>query len=171
MAMRNLVLNLAAGASATLLLAGAASAQMLSAVTADELQSALAAAGLSPTMAEDSSTGYPVAAGKIGEIVFWVRAIDCRGAPLACENLMFFANFDLGHEATAKDYVIINSYNDSKVFGRAYLIEAQSQVGVDYVIDLGGGVSMDHLTKNIARWTDVVAAFIEKFSAGYNATS
>lgn len=157
---------LAAIAAAAAISAGAAAAQNLDAVTADELKAALDEAGLSPTMSEDTSNGWPVASGKLGEIVFWVRALDCSGAPLACENLLFFANFDLGRSVVQNDYAVINSFNDSKLFGRAYLIEAQSQVGVDYVIDLGGGVSKDHLSQNIARWADVVAAFIDTFRAG-----
>lgn len=165
--MRRILLDLAAGAAAAIAASGgAAAAQMLSAVTADELEGILAEAGLSPTMAEDSKTGLPVASGRLGELIFWVRAMDCSGAPLACENLMFFANFDLGRVPAPRDYSIINAYNESKVFGRAYLIEDQSQVGVDYVIELGGGVSSAHLSKNLARWADVVSAFIDSFSAG-----
>lgn len=148
----------------------AASAQMKSAVTASELAAILTEAGLSPTMTEDAATGAPAAAGKLGEIIFWVRALDCTGAPLACENLMFFANFGLGRSVTPKDYVVINSYNDSKVFGRAYVIEAQSEIGVDYVIELGGGVSKDHITQNISRWADVVSAFIDSFRAGHESS-
>lgn len=166
--MRKTILKITAGA--TLLAASAASsaaAQMVSEVTADELESALSSAGLSPTMAEDAASGAPVAAGKLGETIFWVRAMGCGGTPAACENLMFFANFDLGRGVTPKDYTVINNYNESKVFGRAYIIESEAQVGVDYVIELGGGVSMDHLSQNIARWADVVAAFIESFRAGY----
>lgn len=165
--MRRILLNLAAGAAAAIAASGgAASAQLLSAVTADQLESILAEAGLSPTMAEDEKTGQPVAAGRLGEYIFWVRAMDCSGAPLACENLMFFANFDLGRAATPNDYRITNDFRDRQVFGRAYVLDGTDQVGVDYVIELGGGVSKDHLTKNIARWADVVAAFIDSFSAG-----
>lgn len=154
---------LALGASGAI---GSASAQITSAVTADELELALSEAGLNPSMVVDSSNGAPVANGKAGEITFWVRALDCAGAPLACENLMFFANFNLGRQVTARDYMIINDFNESQVFGRAYIIEGANQVGVDYVIELGGGVARDHLTKNISRWSDVIGAFIEKFRAG-----
>jgi len=146
--------------------AGGASAQITSSVTADELETALSEAGLNPSMIVDSSNGAPVANGKAGEISFWVRALDCSGAPIACENLMFFANFNLGRQVTARDYMIINDFNESQVFGRAYIIEGANQVGVDYVIELGGGVARDHLTKNISRWSDVIGSFIEKFRAG-----
>lgn len=147
--------------------AAAAQAQLTSAVTANELEAALSEAGLNPSMIADARTGAPVASGRAGEIVFWVRALDCSGAPLACENLLFFANFNLGRSVTARDYTIINSFNESQVFGRAYIIEGANQVGVDYVIDLGGGVAKEHLSRNIARWTDVIGAFIEKFRAGH----
>lgn len=158
-------LAISAGALA---LIGGAQAQSIGAVTAGELEAALAEAGLGPNMLEDAATGAPVANGKAGEFSFFVRALNCSGAPAACEDLVFFANFDLGRPATAADFRIVNDFNDSAVFGRAYVLETQDQVGVDYVIELGGGVSEAHLAKNIGRWADVISAFVEKFRAGHS---
>jgi len=143
-----------------------AQAQNIEAVTADELEAALSEAGLSPTIIADANTGAPVGSGKVGEFGFFVRALSCSGSPAACEDLMFFANFDLGRAAIEKDYRIVNSFNDSQVFGRAYIIESKNQVGVDYVIELGGGVSKNHLSENLSRWSDVIAAFVNKFTQG-----
>ena len=151
-------------------MAGAAQAQSVSAVTADELEAALSAAGLSPSMLEDAANGAPVANGTAGEFSFFVRGLDCSGTPSACETLMFFANFDLGRTASAGDFRVVNKFNDSQVFGRAYVIEAQSQVGVDYVVELGGGVSKDHLEQNVSRWADVIAAFVDQFRTGVGAS-
>ncbi|MEL7490247.1 MAG: YbjN domain-containing protein [Pseudomonadota bacterium] len=151
------------GAAASL---SAATAQTTSAVTAAELESALEAAGLTPTMTEDAATGAPVANATVGEIMFWVRAMDCGGSPAACENLVFFANFDLGRAVNATDYRVVNNFNDSQLFGRAYILERQNQVGVDYVVELGGGVSSEHLSQNVSRWADVIDAFVQKFSSG-----
>ncbi|MEM8770168.1 MAG: YbjN domain-containing protein [Pseudomonadota bacterium] len=142
-------------------------AQNVDAVTADELQAALEAAGLGPvTMLEDAGTGNPVAHGRAGENTFFVRALDCSGTPAACETLMFFANFELGRAATANDFRIADNFRDGQVFGRAYVLEDKGQVGVDYVIELGGGVSKEHLSQNISRWADVISEFIDKFRAG-----
>lgn len=152
-------------------LLGAADAQVIGSVTADELETALSDAGLSPTMLEDAATGAPVANGRAGEISFFVRALDCSGAPASCENLMFFANFELGRTASAQDFRIVNSFNDGQVFGRAYVLEERGEVGVDYVIELGGGVTPDHLSQNISRWADVIGAFVEKFREGSAAGS
>ena len=148
-------------------LAGAAAAQSIDAVTAGELEAALAEAGLNPTMLEDAASGAPVANGQAGQFSFVVRALDCAGDPPACENLMFFANFDLGRNAGAEDFRIVNSFNDGQVFGRAYVLEKRDQVGVDYVIELGGGVSEEHLAQNISRWADVISAFVAKFQEGH----
>lgn len=150
------------------LLLGPAAGQTIDRVTAEELAAALSAAGLNPTLMEDATTGAPVASGRAGEFTFFVRALSCSGAPAACENLMFFANFELGRAPTAKDFRVINKFNDSQVFGRAYVLENQSQVGVDYVIELGGGVSEDHLAENISRWADVISAFVSKFKEGHS---
>lgn len=153
-------------AAASFVWSAGASAQIVDSVSSEQLEAALSAAGLSPTMMEDSASGAPVANGIAGEISFFVRALSCSGAPAACENLVFFANFDLGREASASDYLIVNSFNDSQVFGRAYVLANKNQVGVDYVIELGGGVTAEHLSGNVSRWADVIAAFVEKFREG-----
>lgn len=157
---------LALGAIAAIAITAGASAQTKSALNADEIEAILTGAGLAPTMREDAATGAPVAEGLAGEIKFFVRALECKGRPVACENLIFFANFGLDRAITPADYRIINGFNDKQVFGRAYILEAQNSVGIDYVIDLGGGVTMDHLTGNVARWTDIISAFMDSFRAG-----
>ncbi len=158
----------AALAAAAFVSQASASAETIEAVTADQLEAALAAAGLNPTMLEDAASGAPVAQGVAGEFKFFLRALSCSGRPPACENLVFFANFELGRAATAGDFRIANDFNDSQVFGRAYVLENQDQIGVDYVIELGGGVSEDHLAQNISRWADVISAFVEKFREGHS---
>ncbi|MEM9495722.1 MAG: YbjN domain-containing protein [Pseudomonadota bacterium] len=144
-----------------------AHAEMIEAVTAEQLEAALDEAGLDPSIILDADTGAPVGQGKAGEFLFFVRALSCSGAPQACENLLFFANFNLGRAATPRDYQIVNQFNESQVFGRAYIIEGKNTVGVDYVIELGGGVSNDHLSENIGRWADVIAAFVTEFKEGH----
>ena len=156
--------------AAAVAMAGAAQAQNIGAVTAEELEAALAEAGLNPTMLEDAATGAPVANGKAGEFNFFVRALDCAGEPPACQTLMFFANFPLGRAPTAKDLRITDDFRDGQVFGRAYVLESKNEVGVDYVIELGGGVSKEHLAQNIGRWADVIAAFVSKFQEGYESS-
>lgn len=151
---------------AAVLSVSSVSAQTKSAVTAAELEAILSGAGLAVEVIEDASTRAPVAQVQAGGVQYWVRALDCSGSPKACSTLVFFANFDLGRVAAAGDYETINRFNDSQVFGRAYLIPGRNQVGVDYVIELDGGVSMDNITKNISRWADVINAFIGHFSDG-----
>ena len=144
----------------------AVQAENIDAVTGSELEAILNGAGLGVSMTEDATSGAPVANAQLGGISFWVRGLDCSGTPSACGTLMFFANFELGRSASPSDYKIVNSFNDGQVFGRAYVLEDASQVGVDYVVELDGGVSAEHVSQNISRWADVIAAFIEKFSSG-----
>lgn len=155
---------LAALAVSMALLGGPAAAQSKSSLTGDELEGVLSAAGLPVQVIADAKTGDPVAHVQLGNVQYWVRALDCAGAPKACSTLVFFANFELGRQAVAKDYEVVNRFNDSQVFGRAYLIPGRDQVGVDYVIELDGGVSMDNVSRNISRWADVIGAFIAHFS-------
>lgn len=160
---RSVFAGFAAALAASL---GVVSAQVVEAVDAEQLETALAEAGLNPNMMSDSATGAPVAHGQAGDFTFFVRALGCSGEPMACENLVFFANFELGRAASPDDYRTVNNFNDSQVFGRAYVLERQAQVGVDYVIELGGGVTPDHLAENIGRWADVIAAFVDSFREG-----
>lgn len=154
----------AALAAITLAFAGApARAEMKSALTADEVMQVLSDAGLAPQQSSDVATGAPAFLGRSGDIVFVVRGLDCSGAPAACENLLFLANFDLGRPATHEDYEIINRFNDSQLFGRAYVLPSSSQVGVEYVIELGGGVAPEHIARNVARWASIISAFIGNF--------
>ncbi len=150
---------------------GGAFAQTKGALTGAELQKVLSDAGLSPSMTEDAANGAPVAKGMAGEFEFYVRALDCSGSPAACQTLMFFANFSIGRSLSPNDLVILNRFNEKQVFGRAYFIEESGRVGVDYVVELDGGVTMDHLSRNVARWTDVIAAFVEHFRSGGRGSS
>ena len=145
---------------------GGAAAQLVERIDAERLESVLSDAGLNPTIVADATSNSVVATGVSGEFNFIVRGFSCSGAPAACEELMFFANFGLGRAIEEGDYRTVNRYNDSSVFGRAYVIESKNEVGVDYVIELGGGVSPDHLSENVDRWADVITAFVEKFREG-----
>ncbi|MEL6372004.1 MAG: YbjN domain-containing protein [Pseudomonadota bacterium] len=145
-------------------LSGPASAETKSALSLEELEQALIDAGLDPEMTSDAKTGAPVAKAEFGSLIFWIRALDCDRD--GCSTLMLFSNFDLDRPITADDLRTINRYNDSNVFGRAYALEKRGEVGVDYVIELDGGVSLENVTRNISRWADVMAAFIENFQEG-----
>ncbi|GJL90450.1 MAG: hypothetical protein DHS20C04_01090 [Hyphococcus sp.] len=164
--MKKLLIAMVMAGAAWSAASNAVRAQTLGSLTGDQLEDILSAADLSPSMMADSATGAPVATGKAGQFDFYVRALSCSGSPSACETLVFFANFELGRTVTANDYRLVNSFNDSQVFGRAYVLEGTSEVGVDYVIELNGGVTENHLSQNISRWADVISAFVSKFQEG-----
>ncbi|WP_425410733.1 YbjN domain-containing protein [Hyphococcus sp.] len=158
--------TLISGLAATALGISTASADMIDRINGDQLKNVLEDAGLATEIIPDASTGAPVGKSQAGDYGFYVRALSCSGAPASCETLVFFANFELGRPISESDYRIVNSFNESQVFGRAYAIPNTQEVGVDYVIELDGGVSEDHLAQNISRWADVISAFVAKFQAG-----
>jgi hypothetical protein len=136
------------------------------AFTANELEAALEEAGLSPTMLKDKETGDPVATGTLpGGLVFVARAMDCEGSPRACAQVVLFANFDVGRPLSGDDFRVVNAFNEGNVNGRAYVLEDRSQVGVDYVIDLTGGVTDEHVASRLTRWPAVVGDFREEMVA------
>lgn len=167
-AVKGIVMNwvIAALASSFFASAAPALAQSRAALTPDEIEGVLGAAGFPVQMIADAKSGDPVAHVQMENVQYWVRALDCAGAPKACSTLVFFANFELGRDIAGRDYEIVNRFNDSQVFGRAYVIPGRKEVGVDYVVELDGGVSMENVSRNIARWADVIAAFIAHFSEG-----
>ncbi len=137
---------------------------MADSLTAAQIGAALEEAGFEVTMSEDRDSGHPVARGNIGNLVFIVRAMDCEGSPLACRQLLLFANFDLGREITDRDFRIVNGFNDSAMDGRAYVLERTNQIGIDFIIDLSGGVSNNHIAHRLSRWEGVIANFIDQFT-------
>lgn len=129
------------------------------AMTGAELEAMLRGAGLSPTMLTDRDTGNPVATGQTAGMVFVVRAMECSGRPARCEKLVMFANFDLGREVDDQDYRIVNGFNEQNLYGRAYVLQDKSQIGVDYIIDMTGGVTGAHIGARLGKWPDVIEGF------------
>ena len=158
--MRRAVIWMAA-LSAIVMVQGAAQAQdVREALTARQIEAALAKAGLQPTLIKDKATGNPVATGALdGGLIFVARAMECDGFPKACAQIVLFANFDLGREVGRADFEIVNAFNEGNVNGRAYVLDGRDQVGVDYVIDLTGGVTAEHVASKLARWPSVVGDF------------
>jgi hypothetical protein len=154
---------------------GNAAAQTIGALSATEIERALSDAGYSPRIfqdpnSQDQTVQNPFFGGTMflsggTEIVFYVRTSGCAGEPAACEHLIFYANFDLDRDVTPDDLRAANGFNDTRVFGRSYVLEADKQVGIDYLIDVGGGVTRDHLAKGLTRWPDIVQEFIDSFTA------
>ncbi|MEM0928612.1 MAG: YbjN domain-containing protein [Pseudomonadota bacterium] len=158
--------------AAAALLLGAAQAQELDvrpvteSLTSEDIARVLTQAGLSPTMLEDA-TGAPVATGSSDGIIFVVRAVDCEGQPARCGQLVLFANFDLGRPIGDQDFRIVNGFNDGNKNGRAYVLENRSQIGVDYIIDLTGGVTSEHIENRLNRWPDIIGTFQQQMNAAY----
>lgn len=134
-------------------------------VTASEIEAMLRSAGLSPTMLTDKKTGNPVATGQTAGMVFVVRAMECSGRPARCEKLVMFANFDLDREIGDNDYRIVNGFNEENLYGRAYVLEDKSQIGVDYIIDMTGGVTGAHIGSRLSKWPEVIKDFASEMRA------
>ena len=159
-----------AAAAAGLALAAAAQAQdsrpVREALTGQQLSNALQTAGLAPTLIKDQATGNPVATGTLpGGLVFVARAMECGGLPKKCGQVVLFANFDVGRELGDADFRIVNAFNEGNLNGRAYVLEDKSQIGVDYMIDLTGGVTDEHVGSKLTRWPAVVGDFQQEMIA------
>lgn len=149
-------------------------------ITASQLEAMLKEAGLNPTMLRDKATGAPVATGvfvdhnnlsSFGQprtTTFVVSGKECGGLPMGCEQLVLFANFDLGREVSEQDFRVVNAWNDSSVFGRAFVLESKRQIGIDFRVDMIGGVTGDHVEGRLGRWPEVMRDFRAKLEAASN---
>lgn len=155
---------IAAAAGAMALMTPAFAADVSDSMGADEIAAMLEGAGFSTTMMSDKDNGAPVAVARLGQINFVVRALDCEGRPPSCSQLLFFANFNLGRSITGDDYKIVNDFNDSSYEGRAYVLEGSGEIGIDYIIDLTGGVTAAHVESRLSRWQEVVARFLAEMN-------
>lgn len=157
------------GTVAVAAMAGSATAQTRSSFTVTELKSVLSQAGLSPKIVKDQTLKDKARAPRAiqgtvksdkGTFTFFVRGKGCKGAPPACEIYIFFANWNLDRDATPADLRIANKFNDTKHYGRAYVLQAKRQVGVDYVVELRGGVTRDYMIARAKRWPAVISAYV-----------
>ncbi|WP_158548643.1 YbjN domain-containing protein [Parvularcula marina] len=168
---------LVAGAALSLSGAHAQDRNVRDAITAKQLEDVLSNAGLNPTMLRDKTTGAPVATGKFydnanrsildqpKETVFAVRGMDCSGIPVSCGQLVLYATFNLDREVTEQDFRVVNEWNDTSMFGRAFVLEEKQKIGVDFRLDMIGGVTGDHVNGRIGRWPEVLKEFREKLEA------
>ncbi|GGD15669.1 hypothetical protein GCM10011342_25530 [Aquisalinus flavus] len=134
-------------------------------MSAQEIDSLLSGAGFNTTLMSDKAEGTPVAVARLGQVNFIVRALSCEGSPARCSQLLFFANFDLGRTITNDDYRVVNDFNDSSFDGRAYVLEDSGEIGVDFIIDLTGGVTPAHIESRLGRWQGIVSDFLREMNA------
>ncbi len=147
-----------------LTLSTSVAAEITNSMSGAEIEKLLTDAGFGGRIITDRDTGAPVAMGTTGDLKFIVRAMDCGGEPVACRRLLFFANFDLNRPVNAGDFRVVNNFNEAHFDGRAYLIEGKNQIGVDYHIDLTGGVTSDHVASRLSRWRSVIDSFLKQVS-------
>ncbi|MCI5048269.1 MAG: YbjN domain-containing protein [Aquisalinus sp.] len=150
--------------TALLAITSSYAAEITDSMSGAEIEKLLTDAGFGGRIITDRDTGAPVAMGTSGDLNFIVRAMDCGGEPIACRRLLFFANFDLNRPVNPGDFRVVNNFNEAHFDGRAYLIEGKNQIGVDYYIDLTGGVTSEHVSSRLSRWRGVMDSFLKQVS-------
>ncbi|NOX74074.1 MAG: YbjN domain-containing protein [Alphaproteobacteria bacterium] len=142
-------------------MAGPVAAQIRDTLNLFEFEQVLIDAGFAPEMSVPQSSGEPHARIFAGGFNFTVIGKECAAS--SCEVMLFVANFDLDRDVVFKDYEIVNSYNDTQLSGRAYVLVDDRQVGIDQVIDLRGGVSQEFILLKAGRFPDLVQTFTEHY--------
>jgi len=143
--------------------------EIISSTTAGEMAVLLKSFGWEAKL-EDDGEGVPdLIRISFNNYKSWLRLKNClESVPERCRTLIFFANFNLGRKVSSQDMVILNSYNDKNVIGRAYYLEIQDQdnndqIGIDFRISLNGGVTREHLTLEAEKWDEVIDTFVETY--------
>lgn len=101
------------------------------------------------------SNGDPQINGKIDGISYQIYFRNCTGNA-DCEDLNFYSGF-LDLKPSLK---VINTWNASKRFSRAYLDEVNDAC-VEMDIDLVEGVSSEYLTSQFSVWNMILTQFAE----------
>lgn len=149
-------------ATAALLLAGAAEGQEV--VTGANVESIVsAAADYGAASLAEQPNGDPLINGKIGDVSYQILFRNCT-ENTDCEDLNFF----LGFLEVKPTLEVINEWNATKRFSRAYLDEDKDAC-VEMDIDLVEGVSPAYLRSQITIWAMVVDQFADH--VGYKPAS
>lgn len=165
--MKTLARAASAGFFVVFAITTSSAAQTQNSYTPAEIQTLMAAGKVAFELVPDDRGGPAYLRGavksELGEYSYFIRFMDCVDQTHSCKTLVFFANWDLGREITNNDYRIVNGYNDTKVYGRAYVRKGANEVGVDNVVELGNDVSTEFLLRSVERWSDVVTTFVAHF--------
>ena len=145
---------MAAAALATL--AGPVAAQSVSAAYPETIVAAIRDLGYRAELGTDSYGDPEItsAANGINFTIFFYRCDD-RGED--CEDIQFSAGFDLIDGISMRS---VNSWNDQKAIGRAFVDEEDDPYLQHYVIGVDG-MSRYSFEKTFYRWTDVVDEFTD----------
>ena len=155
------IANLVA-ATAALVLVGAAEGQEL--ITGANVDSVLAAAAeYGEANLVEQPNGDPLINAKVGDVGYQIFFRNCT-ENANCEDINFFLGF-LDVKPTLE---VVNEWNASKRFSRAYL-DQDKDACVEMDIDLVEGVSPAYLSSQIAIWTMVVDQFADH--VGYKPAS
>lgn len=102
---------------------------------------------------ETQANGNPAIAGRINGIPYYVSFMNCETSS-ACEDVNFFAGF----LDTRPSLDQINSWNQTKRFGRAY-IDPDGDAVIEMDVSLTGGVTGANLNAHLANWRLLIIQF------------
>lgn len=113
----------------------------------------------------DTDKDSNVVVGKIAGLTFATRLADCEAPGENCATIITYINFNLDRAPTIKDRDVVNSFNNTRTFGRAYLIidGDASMAGVDRVVDVSDENNFNN--RDIAKWGEVVTDFMQFYSS------
>ncbi len=120
-----------------------------------ELKTLLEAKGATARVASND-WGDPVVFGALGPLRFRAEGFDCAGNPRRCERLDFSAGFAV--EGVTE--VTLDEFNETWVFGKAYL-GPDGKAYVDFPVNLKNGVTRGNMEDNIGLWVDTLRTFAD----------
>ena len=100
------------------------------------------------------NNGNPKIIGKINHIPYTIRFLNCPRVK-SCEDMNFSVGFQI-----KPDINIINDWNKSKRFSKAYL-DDEKDVILEWDVIIAGGISIENMDKSFSYWRLTLGQFID----------
>jgi len=160
--MRRLILALSTFVLLAIPLAGPAAADGdITTVNRTDMMAVLTQAGLTAVSDGTTDEAGPWIMGKTDKNIFLiVDFYQCEagvtGPQRQCSQFRYRVYWENNRNVDAK---AVGAYNEKYVFGRGYVTSDGKYLYLDYAMNLDGGVTRDHLVKNLNYFLQVVDAF------------
>ena len=128
---------------------------LIDATDPGRIATAILSLGYRAKLGEDG-VGDPMITSSVGGLDFNIYFYGCTDHS-ACKRLLFKIGYDLADGTT---WEVINDWNASKLFGRAYT-DDESDPWLEMPVNLDGGVSQFNFEDTFDWWQVIVAEFQE----------
>ena len=104
---------------------------------------------------DSDGAGDPMILSSVGGTDFSIYFYGCKGANVACKSLLYKVGYDLSDGTTLE---VINNWNETSLFGRAYM-DDENDPWLELSVNMDGGVSQMNFEDTFDWWEVIVGRF------------